>query len=203
MFVIGSGCGARSALHDSDASMDHAANHAILADHTLPVDSNTKRFALRFFSTRLGTIYSYETLLSKTTNLDPDGAAITLHESDIARYRVDSAPSKRIQIELTEAAQMRWSTALDALKMQGAFTVSLDGKLLYVGLIYTLYGAAAIDTPIISAGFHDPGSSPGILKIGAQAMAWQMRDDWDSDPGMIDRPELRTLFATRGALDSL
>lgn len=160
------------------------------------------RFAIYLFDEHLDTTYDYAKLESATQHLDVDDAAVTITEAEVATYWVGAMPSARIQLDLTAEAAQRWGPSLRAMKDNQPFLVTLDGKLLYVGVVYLMYGAAALDIPVLHLpGPFDDETDPFELKVGANQGAWM---GWGKgDAARIDRQEVRDLFEARGALSTL
>ena len=188
--------GGDAAARDVSAS-DGVASDSARLDGPGP-DAGGQRFSLRFYDQRLTLVSDYAELLARTSALPASALAVELHEEDIARYLVDEAPSRRVQLELTPAAQKRWAQVLGAMEELHPFVVSLDGKRLYAGLVYNIQGAAALVFPVLGV----DGLNKGQLQIGATMGAWQ---GWGGgkDPAKIDRAELRQLFDALGVLGKL
>jgi hypothetical protein len=189
-----SACGDRSIPHQDGAVA--ASDGAVTPPAT--DSAHTSRFAIRVFGKRVDTTYDYAGLEKKTQHLATADARVTLTEEDIEVYRVEEAPSSRIQLTLTAAATKRWQGTLAAVTDLHPFHVALDGKRLYVGVVYTMYGAAALDTPVL----HVKDESGRVeLRIGSHQGAWM---GWGKgDASRIDAPEVRDLFRDRGALAAL
>jgi hypothetical protein len=154
------------------------------------------RFGIHFFAERVKAFYDYSTLDAATRHLEVKDAVVTLTEEDVEAYWVDAAPSSRILVRLTAQASTQQSAALLGLQETRPFFVTLDGKKLYVGIVYEMGGAAAITTPVVHL-LADSGLVE--LRIGAHQGAWA--GGWGTgDASRIDRQEVRDLFEARGAL---
>jgi hypothetical protein len=193
------GCGARSRGDGKgDSGSRPRVDAALVADAAF-----APRFTLRILADRIEIPRDYDKLVAQIKDPASAPAMLALDERDIARYRVDPAPSRRVQLEWTDLARKeRWS-AFAGISERHPFVVLLDGKLLYAGVTYFLMGAAGIDTPVLGVDpFGGPTPpDPGVMRVGATMGAW---GGWGKDdPAQIDRPELRTFFEARGSLGSL
>ncbi|HMA97105.1 MAG TPA: hypothetical protein VKP30_30685, partial [Polyangiaceae bacterium] len=111
----------------------------------------------------VGTTYQYDELESKVSGLPPDLSA-SITDQDIAWAAADPWPASRIEIHLTDAAATRHAAVLDGAKDGRAFRVSCAGQSLFVGVFYLIYGAAALDTPVLHFA-RENGVS--VLRLGA------------------------------------
>jgi hypothetical protein len=175
-----------------------AAGDALASDLSV----SEPRFMIHFFDEHLTTTYDYAKLENATQHLHVDDAKVAISEEDVATYRVGAMPSTRIQLDLTAEAAKRWGPSLRAMTDNQPFLVTLDGKLLYAGVVYLMYGAAALDIPVVHIpGPFDKETEPFELKIGANQGAWMGWGKGDAE--RIDRQEMRDLFEARGALSTL
>ena len=78
-----------------------------------------------------------------------------------------------------------------------------DGQNLFVGLVYMLAGAAAIDTPVLHVS-RDLDDSV-ILRLGAQQGAWALASSVTALAARqrLDQPPLRATLCLAGALPAL
>lgn len=157
---------------------------------------------IHFFDEHLDTTYDYAKLENATQHLHVGDAVVAISDQDVETYRVGTMPSARIQLDLTAEAAKRWGPSLRAMTDNQPFLVTLDGKLLYAGVVYLMYGAAALDIPVVHVpGPLDDETVPFVIKIGANQGAWM---GWGKgDAARIDRKEIRDLFEERGALSTL
>ncbi len=151
---------------------------------------------------RVGTVYEYSELEKKVAPLTD--VAFTLADTDI-EWAVAEAPlAKRIELHLSRAASQ---AHLDALTTPGTdtqpFRFICDDELLFVGVIYLIYGAAALETPVLHV--DDVDHDALVLKLGAWQTAWLLKDAAGPEElrALIDRPELRATFCARSALKVL
>jgi hypothetical protein len=133
---------------------------------------------------------------------------VTLDENDIARYRTESEPAARIALVLgpTGSAKLRRASGKERLDwgvcQEGPFTASLDGRRLFTGQCYHLYGAALLPHPVLHVRELDDGVVE--LDLGAVQGAW-LHDVLVDEQARrrIDQPGLRVLFASLGKLEPL
>lgn len=155
-------------------------------------------FAIRFYGKRAGVKYQYADLTTAVGDLASQEAIVTLTEDDVASFQADAAPSSRFVITLTAQAAQRWSAALKAMSETQPFTVAVNGETLYVGVVYNIMGAAAIQTPVLHLQEADGKVE---LRIGAWQGAWYGMGRGDAS--RIERKEIRELFAKQGVLTTL
>ena len=196
--ALGTGCGGRQ-LRPDDADAGATVADGLHTDGGATT-VNDARFAIHLFGQRVDTTYDYADLEKKTTALDPKDAHITITADDVAAYRIGDAPSPRIQLLLTPQASKRWGGPLAATQDTQPFIVTLDDQRLYVGVVYTIYGAAALNTPVLHVA-TDNGQVE--LKIGSHQGAWMGWGWKNGNASRIDRQEIRDLFFSRGVLAPL
>jgi hypothetical protein len=160
------------------------------------------RCVIEVFGTKLSTIpYQYAALELAVATLPPLIVA-SVSTADIAQARTDPPASARIELRLTPAASALYGAALEDADRQ-PFRLSCDGQNLFVGLVYMLIGAAAIETPVLHVS-RDPDDSV-VLRLGAQQGAWALSS---SVPPLaarqrLDQPPLRATLCLAGALPAL
>jgi hypothetical protein len=151
----------------------------------------------------VGTTYEYADLETKIAALPQDISA-SFTDQDIAWAAADPWPAGRIELHLTENAASRYGTILDGARDGRVFRVSCGGQSLFVGVFYLVYGAAALDTPVL----HEARENGVlILRIGAYQSAWAGVgvDQPVTSPlrERIDQSELRAALCRRGVLHVL
>ena len=154
---------------------------------------------MHFFTKPVRTAYDYASLEAATRSLQTGDAALTLTELDIEQCQVDPAPSSRLLLRLTKAASTQHAAFLRATKDTQPFFVTLDDKKLYVGVVYTMYGAAAIKTPVLHI---DDQNGRVELKLGTHVGAWVGWGKKGTGPP-IDPAAARQLFKGLGKLSAL
>ena len=149
------------------------------------------------------TTYEYADLETKVAAL-PQDISTSLTDQDIAWAAADPRPAGRIELHLTDAAASRCGTILDGAIGGRVFRVSCGGQSLFVGVFYLVYGAAALNTPVL----HEARENGVlILRLGAYQSAWMGVSL--ALPGTsplrerIDRSELRAALCRRGVLHVL
>lgn len=208
IFSVCSGCEGRSlALQDSASTSTDGGGTTgdaitTTGDAVANEDSAPEpRFVIHFFDDHLDTIYDYAKLEDATKHFHVSDAVVAISEKDVKTYRVGTMPSARIQLDLTAEASKRWGPSLRAMTDNQPFLVTLDDQLLYAGVVYLMYGAAALDIPVVHVPGSDDETEPFELKVGANQGAWM---GWGKgDATRIDRKEVRALFEERGALSTL
>jgi hypothetical protein len=151
----------------------------------------------------VGTTYEYADLETKVAAL-PQDISMSFTDQDIAWAAADPWPAGRIELHLTENAASRYGTILDGARDGRVFRVSCGGQSLFVGVFYLVYGAAALDTPVL----HEARENGVlILRLGAYQSAWVgMGVDQPATSPLrerIDRSELRAALCRRGVLHVL
>jgi hypothetical protein len=155
-------------------------------------------FALRIYGKRVDVKYQYADLTAAAGDLASQEPVVTLTEEDVAAFQADAAPSSRMLIGLTDQSSRRWSAALAGMKDTQPFTVSLDGRTLYLGVVYTMIGAAAIQTPVL----HIQDNKGRMeLRLGAWQGAWYGMGRGDAS--RLEQKDVRALFEKRGVLSTL
>ena len=152
---------------------------------------------------RVGVIYDYSELEEKVAALSGD-VEFSLADTDIDWASAEAPLASRIELHLTREAS---SAHRDALASPGTdtqpFRFVCDDRTLFVGVIYLIYGAAALQTPVLHV--DDVENDAIVLKLGAWQGAWFLSTSSDTSEfrARLDRPELRATFCARGALSVL
>lgn len=149
----------------------------------------------------VGMTYDYTELEAKVAALPQDISA-TISDQDIAWIAADPWPAARMELHLTEDAAARYGAILDNARDLRVFRVSCDGKPLYVGVFYLIYGAAGISTPVL----HEARENGVlVLRLGAAQGAWigGPVTSCGTKCQRIDRIELRATFCRRGVMHEL
>ena len=151
----------------------------------------------------VGTIYEYGDLEAKVAALPQDVSA-SFTDQDIAWAAADPWPAGRIELHLTDDAASRYGTILDGAKDGRVFRVSCGGQSLFFGVFYLVYGAAALNTPVLHEARED---GVLVLRLGAYQGAWMdwglSRPESSAAKERIDRRELRAALCRRGILHVL
>jgi hypothetical protein len=152
-------------------------------------------------STRVDTIYDYADLEQEIASI-PQDVLVSFTDADIVWAAAEPPPASRIEMHMTPQASSLHGTVLEDAWLH-PFRFSCDGQDLFVGVIYEMIGAAAIQTPVLHVA-RDAENSV-VLSLGAFQGAWIVSTAM-GPPGArerIDRPELRAAFCQRGALQEL
>lgn len=147
-------------------------------------------------------IYEYADLEKKVASL-PDQVVLSVTDADVVWAGAGPPTAARIEMRLTQAASARYGTDLQHAILH-PFRLSCNGKELFIGVVYEIYGAAAIRTPVLHVAIA-PNSGDVILRIGSFQGAWMglMAGDDAESRERIDRPELRATFCQKGALHEI
>ena len=146
--------------------------------------------------------YQYAQLEPAVDALGAAAFTLRLSGDDISRYRVEKAPSPRVEIVPTQAAAARiqadpgYGFALHS----AYFDVGLDGARRYVAIGWERIGAAAIDAPVVHA---ETVNGTFVLRVGAYLGAWVGRGAPPNAMVPVDTQPLRDYFAARGALETV
>jgi hypothetical protein len=160
------------------------------------------RCVIEVFSTKLSNIpYQYADLEAAVAKV-PQLFAVSVSTTDIDQARTDPPASARIELRLTPAASVRYGDALEDADRQ-PFRLSCDGQTLFLGVVYMLIGAAAIDAPVLHVA-RDVDDSI-ILRLGAQQGAWGLSSSTSplAARQRLDQPPLRATLCLAGALPAL
>lgn len=122
---------------------------------------------------------------------------VAISGNDIERYIVGRKPDGKVEIVLNA----KFSNGLRKrspqnrvanLVRQNPFSVSLNNRSLYIGFIYPLIGAAALNFPVM----HIEEEKEQIrLLIGDRQGRWISSGNGPNDEVDIDPPELRRFFS--------
>jgi hypothetical protein len=153
------------------------------------------------FAGSVGTTYDYAALETKVLAL-PQNIVATLTDQDFAWAAADPQLASRMEFHLTEDAASRYGTILDNVQDTRAFRVSCNGQPLFVGVFYLVYGAAALNTPVLHVAREN---GVLVLRLGAAQAAWMSgpKTGCGTPCQRIDRAELRGAFCRRGILQVL
>jgi hypothetical protein len=164
-------------------------------------EASSPRFGIHLFAGHISMAYDYASLEAATAGLKTADAALALSELDVEQYRTDPVPSSRLLLRLTQAASDRHGAYLRATKGLQPFFVTLDGQKLFVGVIYIMYGAAGIMTPVLHVDSKDPGRVE--LKLGRHMGAWAGWGKPGAGLQSIDHASVRQLFEDQHKLSPL
>lgn len=156
-------------------------------------------FTLEIHGQPVGVVYELAELEKRMSDGGGAPVAMRLGIDDVTRLVVGPQPSSLIELHLTAEASRRVRTAIPPLAETLPFRVRVDERELFVGVVYTAIGAAAIRTPVlhVSEGERD---SPVVLVIGAQQGAAYGMSSPEAAK-RTDRSELRQAFRSRGKLE--
>lgn len=145
-------------------------------------------------------IYEYEDLEEEIGALSGD-VQITIPLAEVASAAADPSPAARF--EMTLAPDFSDALAAEGDLAGHPFRLSCDERELFVGVVYFMAGAAAIQTPVLHMEEADSGAL--ALRLGAVQGAWLLGGDGTSEAlrERIDRAELRAGFCERGILNQL
>jgi hypothetical protein len=152
-------------------------------------------------SERVGVAYDYAELEQKIASVSAE-VLVTIADTDIDWAAADAPPAARIELHLSRTASKANVDALTGADSR-PFRVTCDGQPLFVGVVYLIYGAAALQTPVLHVG--DIENDALVLRLGAWQGAWLLPDA-EGDPQLrerLDRSELRATFCARGVLSVL
>jgi hypothetical protein len=148
-------------------------------------------------ATHVSTLYEYADLEQEVASI-PQDVLVSFTDADIEWAAADPSPASRIEMHLTPEASSAHGTALEGADLH-PFRLSCDGEELFLGLVYALIGAAAINTPVLHV--DRDADDLVVLRLGAWQSAWAMVGEGSLEAReRIDRPELRAVFCQRGAL---
>jgi len=143
--------------------------------------------------------YEYADLEQKIAAL-PQNVRFSFTDADIAWAAAHPDLGAHFEFHMTA----QWSSLHDTEIIEHMdntpFRLSCNGQSLFVGVLYLLWGAAGLKTPVLHPG-RDTDNSV-ILRLGAWQGAWSLYAAV-GDAGFrerIDRPELRSVLCQRGAL---
>jgi hypothetical protein len=149
----------------------------------------------------ISSVHDYAALEQKMAGLDPT-LSVSLSDADIVKAGITDPFAPRIELHLSAAA----SAVAAPLEQDylNPFRVSCAGELLFVGVVYIEYGAAAIETPVMHV--SRAADQHIVLRLGAWQGAWVLSS---VPPGAealaqrLDRPELRGALCRAGVLGQL
>jgi hypothetical protein len=160
-----------------------------------------KHISLQVLPSRVGVVYAYDDLRARVdVDAGRELAVLNVTDADVEKLVVRGAPntSTTLELRLTEEAERRLAPALAGLGETQPFVVFADERVLFVGVVYTPIGAAAIRTPVLHQGTVD---GRRVLVIASQLGAVFMGGSGDASlAARIDLPTLRSFFAERGRL---
>ncbi len=159
------------------------------------------RCEIDVLATQLSPPYEYADLEEAIAELPPD-LLVSLTDTDIEWVAADPPPASRFELHLTRAASEAYGVTLEGLDRL-PFRISCDGHELFVGVSYLIYGAAAIETPVLHVDWDEEDRV--VLQLGAYQGAWALwsPESHEEERERLDRPELRAVFCQRGALQEL
>ena len=144
---------------------------------------------------------SYADLQEKIIALSGD-VAVSVPLTEVAHAAAEPPPMARFEMTLNAEASIEFAE-LGNLELH-PFRVSCDDQELFVGVGYTIYGAAGIAAPVLHVEEEDGAVA---LRIGAWQGVWlvglgggEMEQELRA---RLERAELRAAFCARGALDTL
>lgn len=164
-----------------------------------PPTSDAPRLRLDVYATHVGVIYQYDQLVAKVDAVVAAEAPVaSITELDVARCAIAPRYARTMTWTLTDDASARVRAALVARSETEPVVATLDQARLWVGVVYTPMGAAAIETPIVS--FGGLASGPITVKIDETIGVGLGRPTTSSTPTRIDVDAVRAIFGARGAL---
>jgi hypothetical protein len=126
---------------------------------------------------------------------------VSFTDADIEWAAAEPAPASRFEMHLTSQASSEYGALLESTDLH-PFRFSCDGQELFVGVFYLIYGAAALNTPVLHVELD--ADDLVVLRLGAWQGAWLIPAEGNPEAReRIDRPELRAVFCQRGALQEL
>lgn len=131
----------------------------------------------------------------------PQDLLVSFTDADIARAAADPAPAARIELHMTAEFDALHGEALSRA-YNHPFRVSCNGQRLFVGIIYMVEGAAALNFPVLHVARENDEL---VLRLGARLGAWPGTiGTVDAEARQrIDRAELRGALCLRGELGEL
>jgi hypothetical protein len=159
------------------------------------------RCVIDVFDTMLSSgIHGYTGLEETVASLSQSFLA-SVSTADIEWAGADPSAAARIEMRLSPAASELYAAALEGADLH-AFRLSCDGEELFVGQVYMLEGAAALDTPVLHVARD--ADDKVILRLGAQQGAWALSAETPlAARERLDHPQLRATLCLAGALPPL
>ncbi len=143
----------------------------------------------------------YAALEQRVGALDPE-VLVSLRDPDVTSAAVAESPASRLELHLS--AQASATAAALTQAYLHPFRVSCDEESLFVGVVYSQVGAAAIETPVLHV--SQSADESLVLRLGAWEGAWQgpsQLKDAQLLAARLDRAELRAAFCRDGVLSKL
>lgn len=159
-----------------------------------------RAFRLDVYDAQLGVVYEYDALETRMGEVQPP-VAIGLSGEDVSRYRVLEEPGLGVELVLSESASRRLGAALRGLHEAAPFAVYLEGRRLYVGVVYTPMGAAAIRTPILHVEEREGRLTLRIDEHIGAGFGDELPAGVPPWPRRVDVAVLRRAFRAVGALE--
>ena len=153
---------------------------------------------LEFRKLGIGVCYDYEPFLQRYQELEAKANAspvLELCESDIESVRSDPQPTSRWIFQLTASAKERFESVALNRQQADVFTLSLNGKILFQGMMYEEIGAAAVGFPVMH---YNSRRYPGQLRLGACQGAFFGTRPEPTARQRISPPELVEFLSSRG-----
>lgn len=153
------------------------------------------------FDVRLSTSpYEYAQLEQTVASLSQSFVA-SLSTADIEWAGADPPLASRFEMRLSPAASALYGAALESAEKH-PFRLSCGGQSLFVGQVYMLEGAAALDTPVLDV--SRDADDAVILRLGAQQGAWAFASAASLVAReRLDQPQFRATLCLAGALAEL
>jgi hypothetical protein len=148
-----------------------------------------------------GVIYEYEALKRHTDVLG--GVLESFDDTQIDWAAADPPNTSRFELRFNAQGSERMRAYLSSYGKP--FRLSCDGAELFVGVIYSLEGAAALRTPVLHIQYDPNRDEEGVVVLlGAWQGAWALPSDGNATlRERIDRSEFRAALCARGILNEL
>jgi hypothetical protein len=149
----------------------------------------------------VGTSYEYAELERKIAEL-PGNVLVSITDSEVEVAAADPPSAARFELRLSRQLPRVKVEALAGALDNQPFRVTCNERELFVGVVYIVYGAAALMTPVMHV---DPTGDAIVLRLGAWQSAWAFSNSSGNEAlrERLDRPELRAAFCARGILSEL
>jgi len=148
------------------------------------------------FDQQISIKYEYADLEAAVAAL-PETFLASISTADITSSAAEPFPASRLELALSAASSSLYGTALEGAMMH-PFRVSCAGQRLYVGLVYLLEGAAALDIPVLHV--SRDAEDAIVMRLGAWQGAWGFPSTGNiASRARLDPPALRSTLCLNGA----